>query len=398
MKIFLFPGTMILKLMKFCVDKLVVLLVTAGFVLFISSCRGPSPEAETTLADSSSYIILSSEQFNSSGMKLDTMNNSMFHHQIRASGYLDVPEGKKTFVGTYFSGRADQINIITGQNVSKGEVLFTLYNPGFVDLQREYLETSAKSKNLKAAYERMKTLAGDNTASQRELLQAESDYLAVQAVLNSLSEKLKLMKISPEQLTAANMSSVLEIKAPFSGKISKIMIQAGQWINPEDPAVELIGNGSFIARIEVFEQDFPWLNIGQPVKFTPTGNPKAVFNGKITHLGSQIDPQKRTVLITASLDENTEIQILPGMFVNADILSDESSANTLPESSLVDIDGKFYVLSLLEKDSSKFILQKTEVHTGQTAGGYTEILNAHIFPRGTKFLTKGAFQLIKEEE
>jgi cobalt-zinc-cadmium efflux system membrane fusion protein len=86
------------------------------------------------------------------------------------------------------------------------------------------------------------------------------------------------------------------------------------------------------------------------------------------------------------------------MFVNADILSDVSSANSLPESSLVEIDGKFYVLSLLEKDSSKFILQKTEVQTGQTAGGYTEILNAHIFPRETKFLTKGAFQLIKEEE
>ena len=322
----------------------------------------------------------------------------MFHHHIRASGYLDVPEGKRTYVGTYFSGRADQINIITGQNVRQGEVLFTLHNPGFIDLQREYLETSAQSKNLKAAYERMKTLAGDNTASQRELLQAESDYLAVQAVLNSLSEKLKLMKMSPEQLSAANMSSVLEIKAPFSGKISKIMIQAGQWVNPEDLAVELIGNGSFIARIEVFEQDFPWLEIGQSVKFTPTGNPKAVFTGKITHLGSQIDPQKRTVLITASLDENTEIQILPGMFVNADILSDASSANSLPESSLVEIDGKFYVLSLLEKDSSKFILQKTEVQTGQTAGGYTEILNAHIFTRETKFLTRGAFQLIKEEE
>lgn len=398
MKIFLFPGTIILKLMKFCVKRLVVSLVAAGFVIFNSSCKGPTPEAESALADSSSYIILSSEQFNSSDMKLDTMNNSMFHHHIRASGYLDVPEGKRTYVGTYFSGRADQINIITGQNVRQGEVLFTLHNPGFIDLQREYLETSAQSKNLKAAYERMKTLAGDNTASQRELLQAESDYLAVQAVLNSLSEKLKLMKMSPEQLSAANMSSVLEIKAPFSGKISKIMIQAGQWVNPEDLAVELIANGSFIARIEVFEQDFPWLKIGRPVKFTPTGNPKAVFTGKITHLGSQIDPQKRTVLITASLDENTEIQILPGMFVNADILSDVSSANSLPESSLVEIDGKFYVLSLLEKDSSKFILQKTEVQTGQTAGGYTEILNAHIFPRETKFLTKGAFQLIKEEE
>lgn len=398
MKIFLAPRTIIFKLMKFCVNRLVVSLVTAGFVIFNSSCKGPSPEPESAPADSASYIILSSEQFNSSGMKLDTLNNSMFYHHITASGYIDVPETKRTFVGTFFSGRADRINIVTGQSVRQGEVLFTLYNPGFVDLQREYLETSAKSKNLRAAYERMKTLAGDNTASQRELLQAESDYLAVQAVLYSLSEKLKLMKISPEQLAAANMSSVLEIKAPFSGKISKIMIQAGQWVNPEDPAVELIGNGALIARIEVFEQDFPWLNIGQPVKFTPTGNPKAVFTGKITHLGSQIDPQKRTVLITASLDENTEIQILPGMFVNSDILSDATSANSLPESSLVEIDGKFYVLSLLEHDSSKFILQKTEVQTGQTAGGYTEILNAHTFPRGAKFLTKGAFQLIKEEE
>lgn len=398
MKIFLFPGTINSKLMRFCFNKLFGFLVLAGFAVFTASCRSSSPEAEAVQADSSSYIILSTGQFNSSGMQLDTMNHSLFHHHIRASGYLDVPEGKRTYVGTYFSGRADQINIITGQNVRQGEVLFTLHNPGFIDLQREYLETSAQSKNLKAAYERMKSLANDNTASQRELLQAESDYLASEAVMSSLREKLKLMKISPEQLTAANMSSVLEIKAPFAGKISQILIHAGQWVNPEDPAVELIGSASFIARIEVFEQDFPWLKVGQPIKFTPTGNPKAVFTGKITHLGSQIDPQKRTVLITASLDENNKVQILPGMFVNASILSEASSANSLPENSLVEIDGKFYVLSLLEKDSSKLILQKTEVQTGQTAGGYTEILNAHIFPRETKFLTKGAFQLIKEEE
>jgi len=68
----------------------------------------------------------------------------------------------------------------------------------------------------------------------------------------------------------------------------------------------------------------------------------------------------------------------------------------IPEDTIVEMDGAFYALRLINQHKGQYSFAKTEVKIGQKGKAYVAIMNSNEFDPNTKFLAKGAFNLILE--
>ncbi len=373
------------------------------FALFITfaSC---SSNGENSVLDITENVSteenmykLSEPQFEFSNMKLGKLEPHDFHQILNVSGMLDVPPQNQISVIAYFGGYVKDINILPGQWVKKGQKLFVLENPNFVEVQQDYLETAGLLTYLESDYERQKSLAKDNINSQKTFLKAESDYLVTKAKFESLRKKLRLIGINADQLTVTNIITTIPVLAPSNGYVTAININKGAYLNPSDVAVSIVNTNHIHLELDVFENDLDKIAEGQKIKFKLQNQSDKVYDATIHLINKTVDPIKRTVRVHGHLkDEKSADKFTQGMYVEAEIFTTSNSNLALPENAIVEVEDKYFVLAKNNSSDSNFNFEKREVEIGQTHSNYVEILNSEEFSPETEFLIEGAFNLITE--
>src|SRR5690606_20574534 len=144
--------------------------------------------------------------------------------------------------------------------------------------------------------ERQKALADENIASQKNFLKAESDYKVVQARVQGLEEKLKMLNVNIKSLEAGSIASEVHVYAPISGYVSKVNISLGVSISPNEVAVELVDTDHMHAELQVFEKDIADIRKGQKFSFRTSGS-LSWHEGEVYLVGKTIETDSRTVSI-----------------------------------------------------------------------------------------------------
>lgn len=367
----------------------------AGLIAMLS-CSGNKPKTDSTNnTTTDNSITLTKEQFNLSLMDLDTFSTHNFPNSVTANGMIDVPPENKASISAYFGGYVKGINLLPGQPVKQGQVLFTLENPEYINIQKEYLQAKSQLSYFKADYERQKELARDRVTSQKNFLKAESDYKVTLADYQSLKKSLNLMNINTDRLDESNIRSAITVTAPISGFITSVNAVKGMFLNPADIAVSITNTDHLHLELNIFEKDIPLVNEGQPVKFRIQNDTREHL-AHVHLIGKSVDVENRTISVHAHLNDETQQTLTPGMYVEAEIMTSSHPAAALPEEAVVNIDEKFFVLVKKGSSSGNIELEKREVKTGLSHQGYIEITNSNEFTAGSEFLVKGAFNLIVE--
>jgi len=374
-------------------------LLFIGFGGLLSSCNSNSNESieipESPVPENAT-ISISPLQFNSAKMELGTMTDHGFHQNIKTNGIIDVPPQNRASVSVYFGGFVKTLSLLPGTQVRKGEVLFTLENPEYLEVQRDYLEAVARIDYLKSDYERQKLLAEENVSSQKNALKAQSDYQVTAAELETLKEKLKLMNIDFKNLSTTNLKSEISVRSPLNGYVTQMSISIGAYLNPQDVALSIVDTEHMHVELGIFEKDIPSLEEGQLVKFKVQGNDNKTMDAKIHLINRYINPETRIASIHCHLiDENDRVDLFPGMHVEAEIFTNTRSGSSLPFDAVVDDDG-YYVLVLRSADENSYEFEQKEVKIGKLSEDQMEILNPNDFKPEDQFLVKGAFNLIGE--
>ena len=368
-------------------------------ILIVSCGNKESDSAEALDISANPHtdaLTLTRAQFEAAQMQVGAIETRTFARQIKANGYIDVPPDQKASVSVKLGGFVKSVTILPGDRITKGKVLFTLENPEFIQLQQEYLENHAQLKYLQSDYERQKALADDNIASQKNFLKAESDYKVAQARVQGLEEKLKMLNVNIKSLAEGNIASVVHVYAPISGYVSKVNISLGVSVSPDDVAVEMVDTGHMHAELQVFEKDVVAIRQGQKFSFRTAGS-DTWHEGEVYLVGKTIETDARTVNIHGHIhDEKNIPNLLPGMYVEAVIEVASVERPVLPTEAIVSVDDVKYVLMLVEETPDAFRFQRMEVTTGQFNNQWTEIVNASVFQSNSKFLIKGAFNLVVE--
>lgn len=373
-----------------------------GLALAFASCSGSSPETTTTTPDtteslSDDKVSLNQAQFDYAGIVLGKIELQEFHDVIKSTGMLDIPPGNQVAVHAYYGGYVRKIDLLPGEKVRQGQVLFVLENPDYIPVQQEFLELKSQMPYLKSDFERQQTLAADKVASQKSLLKAESDYQTALARFASLQRQLELMNIDADQLQPDKLVTTMNVYAPISGYVTEVDIVRGDFLDPSETALRLINTDHIHVELNVFERDLPRLAVGQPIRFSTQDDPSVSYDAYVHLINKKVDSETRMVSLHGHLtEENHAAWFSPGMYVEAEIFTSSVQKPALPQDAVVELDGTFYALLREKGEGTDFSFSMQVVEPGALYKGYREIKNATDFKPDAEFMVKGAFNLIAE--
>lgn len=370
------------------------------FLLGLLSCSGSS---ESTLSshtgdtgDAKAEIELSTAQFESAGMKLGRAERIAFYDEVRATGHIDVPPSNRVAVSTYFGGYVKDIDLLNGQKVTKGRVLFTLEDPQYIQMQQDLLEAKGRLSYLRSDMERQKNLLADRATSEKNFLKAESEFTVTQVQYEALRSKLRMIHIDPETLTVASIRSSIPVYAPISGYVSTLHVTKGAHLAPSDVALSIVDTDHMHLELNVFEADLPRIREDQEIRFHIRQDNSREYKASVHLINKTIDEESRTIRIHGHPNMSDVNLLSPGMYVEARILTKADTALAIPSDAVVEANGVYYALMLTQQTGDKYIFQKVEIPEGRTDGTFRELRNAASLPRDAQFLVSGAFQLINE--
>ncbi|MEY8020197.1 efflux RND transporter periplasmic adaptor subunit [Muriicola sp. SD30] len=365
-------------------------------LLFLVACRNNTEEKESSDTKEDLTITVSKEQFEASEMALGLIEIKPFPALKQATGMIEVPPQNKAVVSALMGGYIKETPLLIGDKVKKGQVLLTLENPEFITLQQNYLETKQQLGFLKAEFERQKQLVEEKITSQKNFLKAESDYKGKLALYNGLRQKLIMLNIPIAQVEAGNIRSVLNIYAPISGSVTKMLVSKGMYVSPADEILEITDNDHIHLELQVFEKDIMSLKIGQNIVFTIPEASNENFGAEVYLIGTHIE-ENRTVRVHAHLKDEKDNRFLTGMFVEAQIETSETQKHALPTEALAEIDNSVYALKLISEDQNKYVFEQLRVKSEHRHQGYSAVELTEVKDKDATYLVKGAFSLFAAE-
>ncbi|WP_299986004.1 efflux RND transporter periplasmic adaptor subunit [uncultured Pontibacter sp.] len=354
------------------------------------------PEAATTETSTtaSPFVVSFSEaQQKVGGIELGTIENKPLSARVTANGQLQLPPQNKASINPLMGGVVRSIPVKEGEYVQKGKVLATIQNPELIKLQEEYLTTRNQLRFAEQDYDRQRTLNEEQVGSRKRFEQAESDVQVQRARLKALATHLSAMGISPKNVEAGQITSTMAITAPINGFVRVIDVNMGSYAQPGQQMFELVNNHHLHLELSVFERDFSKMKEGQKVLFTMPNVAGEPLEAEIFALGRAFEGDSRMVTVHAELENNKNANLLPGMYVNAQILAGKQDLPALPEESVVRYKGKHYVF--VKEGPTTFRMQ--EVETGIAENSFMEVKPLKEMPATAQVVTKGAYYVLAEK-
>ena len=159
-----------------------------------------------------------------------------------------------------------------------------------------------------------------------------------------------------------------KIIAPFKGVLGKREIAQGV-LGTDSFILTLDDISSVMLDIKVPESYLSILKAGLDVNIKSDSYQKK-FKGIIESVSSRVDPNTRSVLCNIKVS-NPNLELIPGMLLNAEIIYNKVQAIGVSESSIL-VQGKTnFVYKVLEDNS----VEKMEVEVGKRSFGKVMVLN-----------------------
>lgn len=349
-----------------------------------------------TEAKVNNNIFVSKAQFENSKMALGNITEMSFPVTVQTTGMIDVPPENRAVVNATMGGYIKTTPLLIGDNVRKGQALVTIENPEFVTLQQDYMEVNEQLTYLQSEYERQKTMVAENITSQKSFLQAESAYKTAKARHNGLRKQLQMLNISPSSVEAGNISSVATIYSPITGSITKVNVTKGTYVSPATAILEIVDNDHIHLELSVFEKDIMKLKKGQLIHFKIPESSNETYIAEVHLIGTAIE-DNRTIKVHGHLENESEANFLPGMFVEAAIVTESAFAKAFPETAVVKSEDNHFVLKLTKENEEGYFFDQVAVKVGNTYKGNTSLTEHKNITKSDKILLNGAFNLIANE-
>ncbi len=299
-------------------------------------------EANGSMSEDTNFVKLSPSVIHNFGVRTAKVERGTFRSQIKAVGYIDYDESQIVHVHLRAEGWIEKLYVNSvGERVKKGDLLFEVYSPTLVNAQSDYLNALRMGR--------------------ADIIDASKDRLLALDISESLIKDLRKTR---------KVNQYVKIYAPQDGVVSALNAPEGMFVTPKMTTLSLADLSSVWLLADVFESQAGGVVEGLPVQMNLSYEPARSWEGQISYVYPQIEPQTRTLKIRLEF-ENVDEVLKPGMYANVTILSPEK-LNTLsiPKEALIRTgDSERVILALGE---GRF--QPAVVTEGSEANGRIEIL------------------------
>ena len=276
-----------------------------------------------------------------------------FTRYLEAIGELEAVE--QVSVPAEIGGRIVDLPIESGQRVERGQVLVRLND---APERGQQVRLQGQVDNTRVRLDRLKQLIHSNAVSREALDDAQAEYTTARGALQELMAQI-------EQRT---------IRAPFAGTLGIRKVHVGQYVNPGDTLINLIGNKGLFVNFSVPEQALAHFKTGSPLQIELDALPGQA----VTAVVSSVDPfldRTRTLSVQARL-QAPPASALPRMFARVR-LPQAMPENTLslPETAVTysAYGEDVYVVQPAHDEKSAPTGRRVSVKTGERRDGWVVI-------------------------
>ncbi len=362
------------------------------FFVGLTSCgskKAEEKELNQTVVENK--LILTETQTQTIKIEIGKLENKLLSSVIKLNGKIDVPPQNLISVSMPLGGFLKSTQLLPGMRIKKGETIAVMEDQQYIDFQQEYLIAKSKLAFAENEYNRQKDLNQSKATSDKVFQQTEMDLKNQKIIMNSLSEKLKLININPLTLNELNISRSITLSSPIDGFVSKVNVKIGKYVNPTDILFELINPDDIHLNLKVFEKDLDKLSIGQKLFAFNNNQPDKKHPCEIILISQDLG-EDRSADVHCHF-EDYDKTLFPGMYMNAEIQIKSNNVLAIHEDAIVSFEGKDFVFILAGKNEFEMI----EIQKGISDNNFTEITTENKKSlTNLSFVTKGAYSLLMQ--
>lgn len=367
------------------------ILILFSVILLYSSCGSEKTENEPNEIAIENSLTLTDLQFKNAKIELGKLENRNISTTLKLNGKIDVPPQNMVSVSMPLGGFLKSTKLLPGMHIKKGEIIATMEDQQYIQLQQEYLIAKSKLFFIDKEYNRQKELNESKATSDKVFQQSEMDYKTQKIVVSALAEKLRLINIAPESLNESNLSRSVSVYSSIDGFVSKVNVNIGKYVNPADVLFELINPSDIHLNLKVFEKDLDKLSIGQKLLAFNNNQTEKKYPCEIILISQDLSSD-RSAEVHCHF-ENYDKTLLPGMYMNAEVEIKMSNVTSINDDAIVSFEGKDFVF--VSKGNNRFDM--LEIKKGSSENNFTEIITIDGKDiSDSQFVIKGAYSLLMQ--
>ncbi len=268
------------------------------------------------------------------------------------------------------AGRVTEVPVVSGQDVSAGDLLIQLDDRA----ERAALaEAEATLSETDQEYRRFQQLEDSNAAAEARLEEARGAFRRAEAAVMMAEAALEDRRIA----------------APFSGTLGVIDTEPGAFLDGSEAVTRLVDLSAVEVSVTLPERYFEQVTPGLTVEVSTPAYPDARFEGEVQLRAPEIDLATRSFEIRARID-NADGRLVGGMFANSRLVLDTYEGMAIPDDAIISEGLSTYVYTVADGTAAR-----TEITVGATLGEWTEVRDgvdegAQVVVAGWDQLTDGA--------
>jgi Cu(I)/Ag(I) efflux system membrane fusion protein len=209
------------------------------------------------------------------GVETSVISRQPLLRTVRVNGVIDDDDSRHRLLTARAEGRVDKLHVtLVGAVIRAGEPLYDLYSPELQTAQREFVQLARAGELAAPAL----------PAARARLLQLGLADAQLDALLKSGEPPL-----------------VTTILAPDGGTVVAKSVYEGQWLKTGDTLFQIGDFSKMWFMFDAYEQDIPWLHVGQTVQVTTRAIPGEVIEAPIAFIDPNFDETTHTTKVRAIL-------------------------------------------------------------------------------------------------
>ena len=232
------------------------------------------------------------------------------------NGVIMVSPQQNATVSLTMGGKVHSLKVMPGQAVARGQVIASIDNPEYIDLQHTYLDASAQTEYLEKEYKRQSDLSANDASSQKKMQQSKAEYLSMHSRLSAAASRLKTLGVNPASVKLNGIQPYLLVKAPINGFVTNLNVNLGKYLDAGEPICDVINKSQPLIQLTVYERELNLMRVGRPVEFRVNGMGKKTFNAQIVSIDQSVDAKDYSIKVYAKvMASNSDFR--PGMYIRA---------------------------------------------------------------------------------
>jgi membrane fusion protein, heavy metal efflux system len=274
-----------------------------------TSGAGGAPAADTVDLTASHLV----------SVKVEPAGEYVFPIEKEAVGSIDFNQEMSVQVFTPYQGRIVGLFATIGDEVKKGQTLFTIDSPDLLQAESTLIAAAGVLQFTTRNLARLKQLYTTKAVSQKDMEQAVSDQQTAEGNVRAGRDAVRLFGKSEaeiDDIIAKRLADpILVVPSPMSGRVTARNAAPGLFVQPGNaPAPFSVADISTMWMLaNVAETDSPAFKVGQEVKVRVTAFPGREFEGKISTISSTVDPSTRRVWVRSEIAD-PQHELRAGMF------------------------------------------------------------------------------------